>query len=53
MKRKLSKFIIFAVRLSDVKLLEGMNSDVYKMRKFKNGSNIIFAQLVKRKIAVG
>ena len=26
-----------------------MNSDVYKMRKFKNCSNIIFTQLVKRK----
>ena len=30
-----------------------MNSDVYKMRKLKNCWNIIFTQLVKRKIAVG
>ena len=30
-----------------------MNSDVHKLQKFKNCSNIIFTQLVKRKIAVG
>ena len=30
-----------------------MNSDVYKMRKFKNCSNIIFTHLVKRKTAGG
>ena len=41
---------IFAVRVSDVKW---MNSDVYKMQKFKNCSNIIFTHLVKRKTAVG